>query len=44
VEAVKADDSERVMEELWMLLRKGTSEDEEVSPTESASTKNTCCS
>lgn len=28
VEAVKADDSERVMEELWQLLRKGSEVDD----------------
>lgn len=30
VEAVKADDSERVMEELWQLLRKSRSESDDV--------------
>lgn len=47
VEAVKADDSERVMEELWNLLRRGSSPEEmglEVvdTPTDSKSKK--CCS
>ncbi|RTL35307.1 MAG: transcriptional regulator [Candidatus Melainabacteria bacterium] len=38
VEAVKADDSKRVMEELWHLLKSGSIEDEPI-PFESA----TCC-
>ncbi len=45
VEAVKADDSERVMEELWMLLRKGTFEDDDSSDSvESESIQKGCCS
>jgi DNA-binding FrmR family transcriptional regulator len=45
VEAVKADDSERVMEELWQLLRKGA-EDEEAgeTPESAAEKKHQCCS
>ena len=45
VEAVKADDSERVMEELWQLLRKGSSETDDTVPelSEAAPVKNNCC-
>ncbi|QQR56083.1 MAG: metal-sensitive transcriptional regulator [Candidatus Melainabacteria bacterium] len=49
VEAVKADDSERVMEEIWNLLRRGSSPEdmgfEIVESTESNSEpKKKCCS
>lgn len=42
VEAVKADDSARVMDELWLLLRRSDIDDEsgEVTPSE----KTSCCS
>ncbi len=44
VEAVKADDSERVMEELWQLLRKGSDLDD-VSPdsVDNSTLKKRCC-
>jgi DNA-binding FrmR family transcriptional regulator len=46
VDAVKADDSERVMEELWQLLRKGSSESYNESDALRAviSEKKPCCS
>ncbi len=47
VEAVKADDSERVMEELWNLLRRGSSPEEmglEVVDTPADSKSKKCCS
>lgn len=49
VEAVKADDSERVMEEIWNLLRRGSSPEEmglEIveSIETKAETKKKCCS
>ncbi len=44
VDAVKADDSERVMEELWQLLRKGSDESEPVkSSAETAPGGKGCC-
>lgn len=44
VEAVKADDSERVMEELWQLLRKGSDVEElSLEPTEINTAKKNCC-
>jgi DNA-binding FrmR family transcriptional regulator len=42
VEAVKADDSARVMEELWQLLRRSDDTDGELS--ESVDTSTSCCS
>lgn len=45
VEAVKADDSERVMEELWQLLRKGSNEtDDSVADLSDIKTPKGCCS
>ena len=45
VEAVKADDSERVMEELWQLLRKGCDEDDSSAGSleATADNKQQCC-
>jgi DNA-binding FrmR family transcriptional regulator len=45
VEAVKADDSARVMEELWQLLRKSNdvSEDASDEPTEETASSKSCC-
>jgi len=44
VEAVKADDSERVMEELWQLLRKGSDEDENPLELVEEPDQKKCCS
>jgi DNA-binding FrmR family transcriptional regulator len=45
VEAVKADDSERVMDELWQLLRKGADIDEgSLELIDINSEKKKCCS
>lgn len=45
VEAVKADDSARVMEELWQLLRKGSDhEDIPLELVEDRAPKKNCCS
>jgi len=44
VEAVKADDSERVMNELWQLLRRGSDgEDNQFEAVEDAPDKKKCC-
>jgi DNA-binding FrmR family transcriptional regulator len=46
VEAVQADDSARVMDELWQLLRKGNDASDEDSPITllpSTPSKNKCC-
>lgn len=43
VEAVKADDSERVMEELWQLLRRGSYCDESSSELEIVGERKQCC-
>jgi|SRR5271155_223357 len=43
VEAVKSDDSERVMEELWQLLRKGSPGAEEIVDLEDYVRKEDCC-
>jgi DNA-binding FrmR family transcriptional regulator len=44
VEAVQNNDSDRVMEELWQLLRKGSEEESEVAAVQSAPPKDSCCS
>jgi len=44
VEAVKADDSERVMDELWQLLRKGSDLDDSPLELIEAPEKKSCCS
>lgn len=44
VEAVKADDSERVMEELWQLLRKGSDNSDQSSELEVSIEAKKCCS
>ena len=43
VEAVKSDDADRVMEELWQLLRKGSADEESIVDMEEFVRKESCC-
>jgi DNA-binding FrmR family transcriptional regulator len=44
VEAVQNNDSDRVMEELWQLLRKGSEDESDSAGLQAATTKDSCCS
>lgn len=44
VEAVKANDSARVMDEIWQLLRKGSFESDDAEILSTVSIKKNCCS